>query len=432
MEVHIQRCSEIATSPLTKDPLVLPLTIFDRFASNIHIAVLFAFSPPTPTNIDLIESLSKTLLLHFPTLGGRLGGTAENPTLVLGDGGGGALLVEAEVDSNLDDHMPLCPSPDLVRLHPSTVEASHLLQVQLNRFRCGGLIVGVTAHHRVADGQSMSTFYTSWGKMSRGIPVKPVPNTDQSWLKTRFPPKCEFEHWGAEFSPIQTMSNCNFLLHPSFVDQESTSNIMLHYSHEFINSELKAGLKEKMTTFQVLLGHVWRKIIMARALGRSEETMIRVSVNGRPRLRPPVAGEFIGNLVLNAYPSADAGELIEGGLERAARIIGDAVKRIDDKYFQSFIDFGEVYKDEKLVPIYDMYGNYLSPNLEVDSWLGFQFEDVDFGGGGALCAFLPTWVPMDGLVILLPSLSEDGGVDVVVALLKEHANILKTISHSLK
>ncbi|KAG9448686.1 hypothetical protein H6P81_008651 [Aristolochia fimbriata] len=70
-----------------------------------------------------------------------------------------------------------------------------------------------------------------------------------------------------------------------------------------------------------------------------------------------------------------------------------------------------------------MEGGILSPNLEVDCWLGFDFHEMDFGGGG-LCGFLPSWVPVEGVVIIKPSLHGDedkggGGIDVVVTLLEE-------------
>ncbi|PKU79615.1 Agmatine coumaroyltransferase-1 [Dendrobium catenatum] len=232
----------------------------------------------------------------------------------------------------------------------------------------------------------MGTFFVAWSKITRGIPLDPIPNYDLSWLKQRFPPKFEFEHWGAEFIPPKHYNN-DILLNQSFVEPHSTSNILIHYSYEFINSKLKAGVKENFTTFEVLLGHIWRKITIARALGQGEATMIRVSVNGRPRLRPPVSNEFVGNLVLDAYPMSKAGELINGGVEEAAAIIREAVRRIDNRYFQSFIDFGEMNKEENLVPIYDLCGNFLLPNLEVDSWLGLQFEDRFWRRRSPVCFF---------------------------------------------
>nr|CAD1829580.1 unnamed protein product [Ananas comosus var. bracteatus] len=275
MDVHVLSSRVLLPGDPNSAPSKAPLTVFDRFASNIYIAVLFAFSPPTPPNDALIAGLSKTLLL-FPTLAGQLDYSRRlrRPCLIVGGCGGGALVVEAAASSNLSDHLPLEVSPDFQLLHPSPASAVHVFQVQLNRFACGGLIIGATAHHRVADGQSMSIFFTTWAQTVRGAFVDRPPVYDQSWLKPRCPPHCEFNHWGLEFAPLNSSS---------------------------------------------------------------------------------------------------------------------------------------LYGDEELVPVYDVDGNVLSPMLEVDSWLRFRFEDVDFGGGGALRAFLPTWVPFEGLVMVLPGFGEDGG-----------------------
>ncbi|KAG0490415.1 hypothetical protein HPP92_007278 [Vanilla planifolia] len=430
MDVQIQRSTVIAASEPTSKPLELPLTVFDRYASDLHIAVLFAFSPPIPMNSDIIDALTKTLLLHFPTLAARLDGLRHRPCLILGGGGDGALVVEAAVDSILEDHLPILPSEKMTRFHPSCTDPAKLLQVQLTRFRCGGLVVGVTAHHRVADGQSMSNFYVAWGRIARGLPINRIPGYDISWLRPRFPPKLEFEHWGVEFVPVPPHSTKPFPLELAQVEPTKIANVLLRYSHEFIESELKASLRERFTTFEVLLAHVWRKLTAVRGLSHGETTKGRVTVNGRRRLRPPVADEFVGNLVICAHTSATVGELMDGGLAGAARRVREGVRRIDDAYFRSVIDFGEEYKEAELVPVYEREGNLLSPNMEAESWLGFQFQEMDFGGG-TLRAFIPSWVPVEGLVIFLPSLAEEGGVNVMVALLQEDAEILKTISHTL-
>ncbi|XP_020114461.1 tryptamine hydroxycinnamoyltransferase 1-like [Ananas comosus] len=426
MDVHILSSRVLRPSNPNSAPSEAPLTVFDRFASNIYIAVLFAFSPPTPPNDALIAGLSKTLLL-FPTLAGRLDYSRRlrRPCLIVGGCGGGALVVEAAASSNLSDHLPLEVSPDFQLLHPSPASAVHVFQVQLNRFACGGLIIGATAHHRVADGQSMSIFFTAWAQTVRGAFVDRPPVYDQSWLKPRCPPHCEFNHWGLEFTPLNSSS-----VNQIDVDPSEITNMLIRYSADFIQ-KLRRKAEGKYTTFETLIGHLWRKITVARRLEDRVQTMVRVSVNGRTRLKPPVPNEFFGNLVLNAYPQATAKDLIDEGLPGAAMMIHEAIRRVDDRYIQSFIDFGELYGDEELVPVYDVDGNVLSPMLEVDSWLRFRFEDVDFGGGGALRAFLPTWVPFEGLVMVLPGFGEDGGIDVFVTLLEEHAKMLRQISHSL-
>ncbi|XP_039117840.1 tryptamine hydroxycinnamoyltransferase 1-like [Dioscorea cayenensis subsp. rotundata] len=431
MEVKVTS-STILTSPISQ-PSEIPLTIFDRFATNKHIAVLYAFTPPTSTNAEIISGLSNTFV-HFSNLTGNLTTNSYGrPSLTVGGPDGGALVVEATVSSKLEDHLPFTPSPDFRLLHPKINDAKHLLQVQLNRLQCGGLVIGVTAHHRVADGQSMSTFFVAWGQMVCGVPIDPHPVYDQSWLSPRDPPLVQFDHWGTDFIPLSPRPN-QFCVTPVYADPREITNMLLHFSTEFIiklKAQTSASSTVKYTTFQTLLGHLWRMVTIARQLDDEECTMARVSVNGRPRLQPPVPPEFFGNLVLNAYPKAKARELIEGGVVMAAGIVREAVRDVGEDYFQSFIDLGEVYGDRDLVPCYDVDGNVISPKLEIDSWLGFKFDKVDFGGGGALCAFLPTWIPLEGLLIFIPALPPDGGVNVFVSLLEKHAERFREISHSL-
>ncbi|XP_039113786.1 tryptamine hydroxycinnamoyltransferase 1-like [Dioscorea cayenensis subsp. rotundata] len=433
MEVKVTS-STILPSP-TSHHSDIPLTIFDRFAANIHIYVIYAFTPPTPSNADLISALSKTLV-YFPTLTANLSTDCHGRPCVSVGGpheDRGALVVEATVLSKLEDHLPLTPSPDLRLLHPDAENPKHLLQVQLNRFQCGGLVIGLTSHHRVADGRSMCAFTIAWGKILRGVPIDPLPFYDQPWLKPRNPPLVQFDHWGSEFIHLSPQSN-EFIITRTDVDPSEITNLLLHFSPDFI-TKLKAQTNklstDKHTTFETLLGYLWRKMTIARQLDDEECTTLSVSVNGRRRLQPTVPPEFFGNLVLNAYPKAKAKALIEGGAATAAGIVREGLRFIGEDYFQSFIDFGEVYGDRDLVPCFEKDGNVLSPKIEVDGWLGLGFDEVNFGGGGKLCAFLPTWVPFEGLLIFSPSLSQSGGVDVFVSLLEKHAVTMREISHSL-
>ncbi|KAH7654866.1 Transferase protein [Dioscorea alata] len=433
--MEVKKISSTILKVPISHPYEVPLTIFDRFAANIHIPVLYVFTPTTSSNADIISALSKTLV-HFPTLTANLSTNSHGrPCLTVGDHQGGALLVEATVSSKLEDHLPFTPSPDFRLLHPEDKNAKHLLQVQLNRFQCGGLVIGVTNHHRVADGQSMGSFFVTWGKMVRGIHNDPLPAVyDQSWLKPRHPPLVQFDHWGTDFIPLSPQPKECCLFNPIVVDPSEITNMLLHFSPEFI-MKLKAQTgkltTEKHTTFETLLGYLWRKVTIARQLDDKECTMLRIAVNGRSRLRPPVPLEFFGNLVLNAYPKANSKELIEGGVATAAEIIRKGLRFIGEDYFLSFIDLGEVYGDRDLVPCYDKDTNLLSPILEVNSWLGFGFDEVDFGGSGTFRGFLPTWVPLEGLLVLIPAASGDGGVDVFLSLLEKHAVILREISHTL-
>ncbi|XP_068641090.1 tryptamine hydroxycinnamoyltransferase 1-like [Aristolochia californica] len=447
MEVLVHNFTVISQKQIHAKVTKIALTVFDRLASDMHIGVVYSFNPPMATNAALIDGLTRTLV-HFPTLAGHLGEDEDGrPSVILGDHTeGGVLVVEAMAASNLEDHLPLTPSRNLKNLYPPLEDAVHLLQVQINRFACGGLILGITAHHRIADGQSMSYFFTTWGKSVRGLQLDQLPVYDHDWLLHREPPICKFRHWIDEFVPLAELPT---VLPKAPPEPRNLDNVLVHYSVKFI-SELKghAPVNAKFSRFEVLMGHLWKKITVARGLypghlwkkitvarGLYPEdvTQVRIAINGRPRLSSPIVPtKYFGNLVLNAFPRAKVRCLEEFTVNDSAQLVKDSVRQIGEAYFQSFIDFGAINQGKELVPVSDREGGVLSPNLEVHSWLGFDFHKMDFGGGG-LCAFLPSWVPVEGVVILMPSLHEDdkGGIDVVVTLLEEHAKVFRLISHSL-
>ncbi|CAL9026154.1 unnamed protein product, partial [Prunus brigantina] len=55
-----------------------------------------------------------------------------------------------------------------VAIKSKSVEAGHLLLVQVNLFECGGLTIGVSISHKVADASTLSTFIKSWATIALG------------------------------------------------------------------------------------------------------------------------------------------------------------------------------------------------------------------------------------------------------------------------
>ncbi|XP_058108901.1 agmatine hydroxycinnamoyltransferase 1-like [Magnolia sinica] len=195
MEVHVVSSTVIPQSLPPTETTKIPITVFDMVIPNMHEAVLYAFMPLTPTNTTLKDGLMKALKL-FPTLAGHLSDNNDRrrPSVSVGGNGGGVLMVETNVAMELLDILPLEPSPKLVQLHTQTDVAQHLLQVQFNRFSCGGLVIGITNHHRVADGKSMSSFFVTWAKLVRGLHIDKFPVYDRTMLIPRDPPRCDHDH----------------------------------------------------------------------------------------------------------------------------------------------------------------------------------------------------------------------------------------------
>jgi hypothetical protein len=168
------------------------------------------------------------------------------------------------------------------------------------------------------------------------------------------------------------------------------------------------GTSRPYTTLQCVVAHLWQCITKARRIGTdSTATELHIAVNGRARMRrPQVPAGYTGNAVLWARPTATAGELMAMPLHRVAELIRQEVSRIDDAYFRSFIDFATsgAVENEQLVPTADPSERAKSPHVAVYSVLRSPFHEVDFGaGGGQPFFFMPSYIPVEGLVAVVPS-----------------------------
>ncbi|CAK9150496.1 unnamed protein product [Ilex paraguariensis] len=412
----------------------IPLSVFDKVTFDTHIAVIYAYRPPTPPNITLELGLQKALSV-YREWAGRFGKDDNGePVILLNDEG--VRFVEASVDSTLNQTMPLKPSESLLSLHPRLEGVVELVQVQLTRFTCGSLAVGFTAHHLVADGQSTSNFLVAWGQACRGLEISPLPYHDRTIFSPRDPPHFEFDHRGVEF--MKKKLEKIYPLYNDFIYQDQEIVVhKVHFTLQFL-AKLKAkassmnGSNKPYSTFESLIAHMWRATTKARALSTFETTQVRISVNGRTRLNPRVPNEYFGNLVLWAFARAKVKDLLCEPLPYAAKLINDAVEKVNNDYFKSFIDFASYkVKEEDLSSTADVIESVLCPNLEVDSWLRFPFYELDFGGGCPYI-FMPAYSPIEGMLFLLPSFNGDGSIDAFIPLFRDHLATFKQICYSIE
>ncbi|KAH6774726.1 hypothetical protein C2S51_013130 [Perilla frutescens var. frutescens] len=419
----------VGNPPPTTD--YIPLSVFDKVTYDQHVAVIYAYRPPTPPNTTIERGLRKALAAYRGWAGRLSKDGNGNPVILLNDDG--VRFVEASVDRNLDQSVTFAPSTSLLSMHPSLEGVVELVQVQITRFSCGSMVVGFTAHHLVADGNATSNFLVAWGLASRGLEISPLPFSDRTIFSPRNPPQFDFQHRGVEYITR------NFKKVYPLIDNNVEDIVAhkVHFTTEFL-SKLKArassmnGSMKPFSTFESLLAHLWRAITKARGLKGAETTQLRISVDGRARLNPRVPNEYFGNLVLWAFARAKVEDLLHEPLPYAAKILHEAVVNVNDNYFKSFIDFANhKVKEEDLVPNADTKESILWPNLEVHSWLRFPFYNLDFGSGSPYI-FLPSFSPTEGMIFLLPSFTGDGSIDVFVPLFQENYTIFKEICYSLE
>ncbi|KAG8073754.1 hypothetical protein GUJ93_ZPchr0006g45869 [Zizania palustris] len=441
MEVTITSSAMLrpAHNDTTPHPLAgaeVPLTVFDRAAFDIFVPIVFAYPAPAPSNEALKEGLLRAVEA-YPHLVGRLAVDSHGRRF-LHVNNEGVLVVEATVEADLADVLANsgAMATNVADLYPPLPEDNvgvALLQIKLNRYRCGGLVVGSICHHHTADGHSMSVFFTTWASavhQGKSFTV-PTPFLDRAaTVVPRTPLAPAFDHRSIEFKGGEGGGSTGRSY--AVVAMEKIKDLTVHFTPEFV-AELKARVGGRCSTFQCLLAHVWKKITAARDLNPDEFTQVRVAVNCRGRANPPVPMDFFGNMVLWAFPRLQVRELLHASYGSVVGAIRDAVARIDDEYIQSFVDFGsaaDAHSREELVATAAALGTMLCPDLEVDSWLGFRFHQMDLGTGPP-AAFLPPDLPVEGLMIFVPSRTVKGGVDLFMAMAEDHVKAFHQMCYSL-
>ncbi|KAM7264827.1 hypothetical protein ACFE04_002510 [Oxalis oulophora] len=207
--------------------------------------------------------------------------------------------------------------------------------------------------------------------------------------------------------------------------QAATSTLTLKLTLDQVNT-LKAKAKKDETThystYEILTAHIWRCVCKARCLSDDQHSKLIMTTDGRSRLRPPLPPGYFGNVLFTATSVAKSGDIISNPLYQTVENIHTALKRMDDEYLRSALDFLEMQPDLKAL----MRGahTFRCPNLNVVSWIRLPIYEADFGWGRPIHMGRAS-VVFEGVVYILPSPSNDGSLSLTICLEMDHMELFK-------
>ncbi|XP_057787822.1 rosmarinate synthase-like [Salvia miltiorrhiza] len=364
-------------------------------------------------DVALLKAALGRVLVDFYPVAGRLE-KADNGRFQINCNAEGVLFVEAECDAAVDDlsdfrarapDLSLVPKVDYSR----GISTWPLSLLQLTRFKCGSISLGVANDHHVFDGIAALHYINTWADTARGLTAAAFPPFhDRRLLSARSPPQPQFPH--DEYQPP-----------PPLITPLSPPNTdTLHSTFSLTPDHLRA-LKQRCngyTTYEAVTAHVWRCVCAARSLPPDQQTKLQISVDGRSRLRPPLPPGFFGNVIFYTTSTALCGELVANPLGFAVEKVHEAVARMNDEYLRSAIDYLEL----KLPNIHTTTRSDKTvkcPNFDITSWVRLPFYEADFGWGKPVYAG-PAAAPYEGKGFMFVDAERNGSWLLEITLLKPH------------
>ncbi|XP_058185994.1 spermidine hydroxycinnamoyl transferase-like [Rhododendron vialii] len=420
------------------------LSEFDQVIATTHVPTVYFYRPISDRSLVLnpIEilknSLTKALTIFYP-LAGRLQWTGRG-RLELNCNSMGALFLEAESEAKIDDFGDFTPTSETRALIPyvdynKPIDELPLLLVQVTKFSCGGISLGLGMSHVLVDGRCIAHFVSEWARIARGEEPENLPFLDRTVLKLEeddlTPPR--FDH--LEFSKPPMLIGQTDNLEER---KKETTVVMLKLSKEHIQ-KLKKEANEfpsvytsskPFTRYEAVTAHMWRCTSKVRLHEIEQLTSVRFTVDFHSRMVPPLPKHYFGNAVLPMRSATvTSGELLLKPLGYGCSKIREAIEKVTDEYVRSSLAYLKREKDLSKLRYSHVVGStqgvFLgNPNIVITSWIGLPWCGVDFGWGKEIYMG-PGTVGLDGKSFVFLSRDEDGSFDAPFRLQVEHMDAFK-------
>ncbi|KAA3480067.1 shikimate O-hydroxycinnamoyltransferase-like [Gossypium australe] len=317
----------------------------DIVMTRYHLPTIYYYKPN--------EALSKILVPFYP-IAGRLG-YDENGRLEI------ICNAEAETTSVMEHLIgDFTENSQVFRLVPKVdysggISSYPLLVLQVTKFKCGGVCLGVGFQHTLGDGTAALHFINSWADTSRDLSPAIAPFIDRTLVRARDPPTPKFHH--VEYDP------------PPVLKSASKSQSNDHKPSIVSTFKLTA---DQLNTLKA-------KANVANANGADQDTKLYFPVDGGYRLDPPLPAGYFGNVIFKTALIAQAGDLETESFTDTIKRIHERLNQINDEYLSSTIDYIEKVSD--LNTLITGPHTFRCPNLIVVPWNWLPIYEADFGWG---------------------------------------------------
>ncbi|KAG8369364.1 hypothetical protein BUALT_Bualt14G0003600 [Buddleja alternifolia] len=392
--------------PCTQTPSDLrtfKISVIDEInpAMNVIRILYYPSDAVKGKNISLEEPLSKVLPLFYPIAGRYI---KEKHIVDCNDEG--AEYVEAEVNCEL--LQLISPAQVMVEhlnhLLPLPIGAADepedpMLAVQINRFQCGGLAIGICASHRIFDSCSLGIFLKAWANaaIDGGLVICPDFNSPLYFPSENL----------ASLQYGVTRTRNNSIIAKRFVFDKNAISTLRERMDPVWRGERPPS---RAAVVSALLTQALMRADRAKH-GKTRASIIGQAINVRERTVPPISKYACGAWYSMSYieSSADECRVLEhdyqGMVFKMREVTMQGVK--DCERILSDKEFGRwllVYSETEVA---EKTYSFDVKSISVTDWSKFGEYELDFGFGKPIWVSLAE-VPLEDFFILMNTKDNDG------------------------
>jgi len=276
-----------------------------------------------------------------------------------------------------------------------------IVVIQVNCFECGGIVISVCACHKIIDASTAFNFVNDWAKLNHEQESKPT-STILLPYNLLYAGDTIFPH-----ENLPKFSEVDFVIDKTIVCKRFVFEApKIELLKNMFNSN--SHVVENPTRVEVVTALIYKCVVSALGLN-FKTTSLRMAVDLRKRMIPPLSNKCVGNLVWFLF------------------VINPKLHDLVFKIRQGLCEFCEIYpkkfggKEKDLSFICESLKQVTTHVPESDndqslilyaSWCKFPMYGADFGWGK------PIWVttsscPATNAIVLMDTRDGDG-IEVIV------------------
>ncbi|WOG90822.1 hypothetical protein DCAR_0310068 [Daucus carota subsp. sativus] len=438
----VVKTTEVVAAVLPVTEHRLAMSNLDLLLPPLDVGIFFCYDDGGKNNEVMMSMVKKGLgqaLVCFPVLAGEVVQNSEGEPEMLCNNRG-VDFVEAFADVELRE-LDLYNPDESVDAKFVPIKKHGVISIQVTEMRHGGVVIGCSFDHRVADAHSINKFLLAWADMTRSNysradnSIEPLLSPDESLINKFIPSYRRSLIVPREPGRHDPAIDNMYMLIKDIASNAAEGPPSCHLQSRIyqISAEqiklLQAQSGLKRTKFESFSALLW-KLLAQAAKEDKKRCKLGIVVNGRNCLSKSASMDnYFGNVLSVPYGDASVGELKSLPLSEIANLVHACVESaVTEEHFRGLVDWVENHRPQPaMCRIYScLPSDTEEVAVVVSSGQRFPVSKMDFGWGRpSFGSYHFPWGGTTGYVMPMPSATDDGDWIVYMHLFQRHLDFVE-------